>query len=785
MAKKKGKRPGNRSGRRKSHEVGFGELPFLPDPRSLEGLLRQIRPEASPKAPKGASRLERAQDLIYEAFEAEGEERIRLAEEALEVSPDCADAYVLLAEHCEDLKDAIALYTEGVAAGERALGKEAFREYAGHFWQAIETRPYMRARLGLAQSLREVGRRDEAVAHFDEILRLNPNDNQGVRYVLASCLLDLNRDAELALLLDDYCEDDSAAWLYTRALTAFRSQGDSPQARKWLTKGAKANKHVPAYLLGTKTLPQAPPEFLTMGGEDEAISYTFDFLPGWRRTAGALGWLRQTLQSPLRPAGTPRKSSWTAVRSGILRLPQEMDEGWQIDFRPVPGSEEGRDSSVPAWLFLVVSTTGGSVVNVDFADEEPTARDLWEYLLETMRRPKEGEPRRPQQVAARPEVGGKWKAKLKQIGVEFVPCDAPGIIDELMEVGAAAIARLAEQNSQESPPEEVPGDWEVLPQNAGEAWQADVRKFPGWVGDRGNPQRPWLAVVTNRSDDLVLGHDMRMEAPDVEWLWECLSRAMTSPAVGEPHRPGVIELASREYAAIVKPRLEAAGVECVVSGGLEHLDSVLADMARHVGDPKPLAGLVDVPGMTLEQLAGFYAAAAEFYRRSPWRDVPGDTPIRVECPKFQSGPWYAVVMGQMGMTLGLALYEDLDMLRAMLSGTESEEEGARRTSGLSLMYGEAFEIPISDLDAVERHGWPVAAPEAYPQAIRVNPGRAIRPALPWELELLEGSLKAIPGFRAAGASPREEIERTAKGELPLRLSWLDDAQDPSPPRLPG
>jgi hypothetical protein len=110
----------------------------------------------------------------------------------------------------------------------------------------------------------------------------------------------------------------------------------------------------------------------------------------------------------------------------------------------------------------------------------------------------------------------------------------------------------------------------------------------------------------------------------------------------------------------------------------------------------------------------------------------------------------------------------------MLSGTGSEEEDSRRTSGLSLMYGEAFEIPISDLDAVEKYGWPVAAPEAYPEAIRVNPGRAIRPALPWELQLLEGCLKAIPGFLAARTSPRTQTVRTAKGELTLRLSWLEE-----------
>jgi len=713
--------------------------------------------------------------MIYEALESDGEERIRLADEALAISPDCADAYVLLAEHCGDLEQALELYQQGVAAGERALGKKAFRECAGHFWQVLQTRPYMRARLGLAQCLWEAGRRDEAVAHFDEILRLNPNDNQGVRYVLASCLLDLNRDAELVRLLDDYRDDGCAEWLYTQALAAFRGQGDSPQARKWLARGAKANKHVAAYLLGNKALPQEAPEHVTVGGESEAISYAFDFLPGWRSTPGALGWMRSTLKSPLRRAGSPRKSSWAAVRSAVLRLPQETAEVWQVEFRRVPGIEQGPDSPVPPWLLIVVNTTDDSVVNVGFSDEEPTANDLWQYLLETMRHPKEGEPRRPQEVAARPEVAGKWKTKLSQIGVKCVPCDAATAIDQLMEVGASAIAHLAEENSRGTPVEGAGGDWGDLPQNVGEVWQADVRKFPGWVGERGNPQRPWLAVVTNRSDDLVLGHDMRLEAPDAEWLWGCLSRAMAGPVVGEPHRPGIVEVASAECAEAIGPRLEAAGVHCVVCDGLEHLDAVLKDMAGHVGDQKPLAGLVEVPGMTPEQVGGFYAAAAEFYRRAPWRDVPGDTPIRVECSKFQSGPWYAVVMGQMGMTLGLALYEDLDMLRAMLSGTGSEEEDSRRTSGLSLMYGEAFEIPVTDLDAVEKHGWPVAAPEAYPEAIRVNPGRAIRPALPWELELLEGCLKAIPVFLAAGTSPQTPIVHTAKGELPLRLSWLDDA----------
>ena len=46
--------------------------------------------------------LDRAQEVMYRAFEASGAEQVRLARKALEISPDCADAYVLLAEHAED-----------------------------------------------------------------------------------------------------------------------------------------------------------------------------------------------------------------------------------------------------------------------------------------------------------------------------------------------------------------------------------------------------------------------------------------------------------------------------------------------------------------------------------------------------------------------------------------------------------------------------------------------------------------------------------------------------------
>ena len=161
-------------------------------------------------------------------------------------------------------------------------------------------------------------------------------------------------------------------------------------------------------------------------------------------------------------------------------------------------------------------------------------------------------------------------------------------------------------------------------------------------------------------------------------------------------------------------------------------------------------------------------------RGKPLAKGPGDAPIKVECEKFQSGTWYAMVMGQSGMTLGLAMYEDLDLLMEILSGNAGDKENTRRTSGLSMTFGEAFDFAPRDFDAAQEYEWPVAGPEAYPYPIRVNPGFALRPPLAWEVELLEGCLRAIPDFLDVKGTGWSGTVPTASGGLPLGLSWIEE-----------
>jgi len=244
-------------------------------------------PQWIPKTP-----LEKAQSVIFKALETSGKKRIELVKQALKVSPDCADAYVLLAEEkVQSLEEALSLYHAGVKAGERALGEKIFQEEVGHFWGMVETRPYMRARAGLAQCLWELGKHKEAIEHYRDMLRLNPGDNQGIRYILASCLLKLGKISVLQELLEQY-DEPTADWLYTGALVVFLQQGDSSQARQRLLQALEHNRHVVPYLLGEKRLPRQLPERVGFGDESEAVVYTAEFGVGWLKAKGAIGWLK-------------------------------------------------------------------------------------------------------------------------------------------------------------------------------------------------------------------------------------------------------------------------------------------------------------------------------------------------------------------------------------------------------------------------------------------------------------------------------------------------------------
>jgi tetratricopeptide (TPR) repeat protein len=274
----------------KNAKQGHSDTPAIESPpplQSMESLLAGIGGGQRERSAVGE-----AQEIMYDAWNAPTHQlAVTLAKKALTISADCADAYNLLAEETAKVDEAIDLYRKGVEAGERALGKKAFKEDVGHFWGLLETRPYMRARAGLAQGLWEAGRREEAVEHYWELLRLNPNDNQGIRDILMPCLIELGRDEDAEKLYKKFKGDCMAVWKYSRVLLDLLKHGESPEAEKSLKIALGGNHHVPAYLLGRKKMPRSLPPYYGLGDDNEAVLYVHGNRAAWKALPGALKWL--------------------------------------------------------------------------------------------------------------------------------------------------------------------------------------------------------------------------------------------------------------------------------------------------------------------------------------------------------------------------------------------------------------------------------------------------------------------------------------------------------------
>jgi hypothetical protein len=123
---------------------------------------------------------------------------------------------------------------------------------------------------------------------------LNPDDNQGVRYSLLNLLLELDRDAEAEALLKEH-DDGMAEWLYTWALIEYRRAGSGSSANRRLKAALKYNPHVPDFLTGRKRIPSRLPPYYGIGDEAEAVHYAHRYLSHWRRTPGAVEWLKGKL----------------------------------------------------------------------------------------------------------------------------------------------------------------------------------------------------------------------------------------------------------------------------------------------------------------------------------------------------------------------------------------------------------------------------------------------------------------------------------------------------------
>lgn len=222
-----------------------------------------------------------AQDKLFEAYEAKGAKRRKLIEEALEIYPNSPDAYLLKAEDTDSMDEKYQLFHQAVKAGKDDLGRKFFKENKGHFWMITETRPFMRAMDALANAQNYSGDIEAAIATYEEMLELNPGDNQGVRYILLTLYLEVEQYKDAQALIDQYEGDIAANFQFNNALLHFYRDGLTAKTKSLLKKAHKYNSNVKDYLNGKKSIPSHAPDFIGMGDESEAIEYVQENIHLW------------------------------------------------------------------------------------------------------------------------------------------------------------------------------------------------------------------------------------------------------------------------------------------------------------------------------------------------------------------------------------------------------------------------------------------------------------------------------------------------------------------------
>ncbi len=273
----------------------------------------------------GGSIEAQADGMFFEAMESRTmfATKRKLAA-VLKLDPDHVRAQTALAMMESSPPKAEAALRNAIAAGERKLGP-LLQEGHGELWGFIEARPYMEARGELARFLAgQEGRMDDAIAEHQEMLRLNENDNQGIRDSLLALLLEERRFDEARALMKKYDTDFAATWIYGKALLAFEENAASARwdtrqldqqwveqqlkamasgiapaipkairkADKALIKALKFNPWCAIYLLqASDYLRDELPESYSPGSEDEARLFLEYHSNVWLGNSSAFLWL--------------------------------------------------------------------------------------------------------------------------------------------------------------------------------------------------------------------------------------------------------------------------------------------------------------------------------------------------------------------------------------------------------------------------------------------------------------------------------------------------------------
>lgn len=144
-----------------------------------------------------------------------------------------------------------------------------------------------------ALNLWSIRKKKEALNMLKSISSEEINGQAYPRYYLIHFLIMEYRLDEAQELLDKY-EDNTATWLYAKALFLYR-KNRLKDAEEILKIAVDSNRTIVDYLLKKKDKPTRKVDGFITGDENEGIYYYVNYSNSWNSSVGSIGWLNRVL----------------------------------------------------------------------------------------------------------------------------------------------------------------------------------------------------------------------------------------------------------------------------------------------------------------------------------------------------------------------------------------------------------------------------------------------------------------------------------------------------------
>jgi tetratricopeptide (TPR) repeat protein len=234
---------------------------------------------------------------FYEMGDLKQAEKIFKA--VVEEMPDNLDGlhhWALVRDKSGDMDMAKALWEKSVSMGKKAFPPDFIIGEDMLEWRFLDNRPFLRCMHGLGFILLRTGEVERANKIFMEMLKINPNDNQGARALAVDGFFHMCQPEEVLKVCSLYHYDAMPDILYGRAL-AFFQLGDKKKADSCLKEAIKC---LPKVAKEITKITHKKPKFLRegyvrAGGDDQAYLYWHKNNIYWQRSIGSIGWVRTML----------------------------------------------------------------------------------------------------------------------------------------------------------------------------------------------------------------------------------------------------------------------------------------------------------------------------------------------------------------------------------------------------------------------------------------------------------------------------------------------------------